>query len=1502
VRLLEGRLNDPDREWGDVPLLTAEERERVLSLGWEPELSVPPAACVHHWFTEQAARTPDACAVVGGGARMTYRVLNERADALAARLRKCGVGRETLVGLFVERSPELVVALLAVWKAGGAYVPLDPAYPAERIRVMIETAGLDCLLTGKRLRDEVPLSGLQVVCLEEGDEEEAVPPMPLEAGTGQDLAYVMFTSGSTGTPKGVQIEHRTVVQFLHAMRLRPGIRPDDVMLSVTTLSFDISVLELWLPLVSGASVVIASRDEVVDGAALAALLERHEATMMQGTPATWRLLLEAGWEGSTQLQVLCGGEELPADLAGMLAQRSAALWNLYGPTEATVWAAADRVDPARPISIGRPIAGTRLYVLDSRLEPVPPGMTGELYIGGAGLARGYLGRPDLTAEKFVSDPFAEGRQARMYASGDLARWRPDGTLECVGRIDQQVKVRGFRIELGEIESCLAGDERVQEAAAAVHTDLPGGPLLAAYVVLRPQGGQEVGGTQEELLKHWGEIFDSYYEESAAEGDPLFNIGIWSSSYTRQPIPLEEMKEWVACTVDRLLAFRPQTVLEMGCGTGLLLYRIAPHVRAYVGGDLSGQALARIREQIAARPGSYANVTLEQRAADQYAGVAPASQDLVVLNSVVQYFPSAEYLADALQGAVRAARPGGQVFVGDVRDYRLLERFHASIEEYQAEEELSPELLQERVRSRVAKEGELVVDPAFFRALAARLPEIGHVEVRVKRGRFRNEMSCYRYDVVLHIGAVDVRDAEFVLDGRQAGRTVEEVRRCLTSEQPESLAVVRLPNGRLAGEEGIDPEVWYELGAETGYAVEVLVSVEEASWCDAVFVRAELAAAGRIVRVPGPAVGRGAPDEPLAWNRYANRPLRVAEEERLVDELASRLREKLPAYMVPDELVVLERMPRTLNGKRDRRALPVPERRRRSDGGDGRKPSSPVEELVAQTLGEALRLDVVPLHASFLAIGGHSLLATRVTARLRELFQVDVPVRELMEASSLACFAAGVTERMRDQTVMQAPPLRRLERSGDLLEPSSPQTRLWLADRMQEGKTPFYNIPLLWLLRGKLNLPAIEQSLHEIVRRHEALRTVFPHVGGRPMQKILPAAPMPLPVQDLRALPDAEKVRRREEQMRKESHWCFDLTSGPLFRAELLRTEEREAYLFLNMHHIVSDGLSLVVLEDEFLKLYESFAKGAESPLPELPIQYADYAAWQNAWLRDEVLAEKLAYWTKRLGGALPRLELPTDRPRGPKQTYRGTIHAFELAAEEREELYAFARKEGFTPFMVLMAAYKLLLHLWTGETDLLVGSPVANREQGELKGMIGFFINTVVYRTNLGADPTLREVVQRFRETAYEAYAHQDAPYEKLVEKLQPERDPRFPPLYQVWFVMHNTPVVPVQTETIELVPQLFDNGWAQVDLGLAIEERANTLGLVFTYNCDLFEAKTVGKMAELYRTTLRNLIREPDLRIGGLRAARQRQVKESRLAKLKKGAVPPVATLPVPTKGDTKR
>jgi non-ribosomal peptide synthetase component F/acyl carrier protein len=603
-------------------------------------------------------------------------------------------------------------------------------------------------------------------------------------------------------------------------------------------------------------------------------------------------------------------------------------------------------------------------------------------------------------------------------------------------------------------------------------------------------------------------------------------------------------------------------------------------------------------------------------------------------------------------------------------------------------------------------------------------------------------------------------------------------------------------------------------------------------------------------------------EPRPWGVYGSDPLRNVVQEKVVGELRKVLAERLPDYMIPSAFVLLDALPLSPNGKVERKALPAPEARVTA-AGDVVAPRSPVEEVLVGIYGQLLGVPRVSVFDDFFALGGHSLLATQAISRVRSAFGVDLPLTVLFEASTVADLASRVEHAIRSGFGVAVPPIAPASREGELAL-SFGQERLWFLDQLEPGSAQ-YNVPAAVRLAGRLDVGALDQALVAVLERHEILRTVFPTEKGRARQLILPEVSFALPVEDLGALSPSERDAHLGLEAKVEATTPFALAKGPLVRARLLRLSDDEHVLLFTLHHIVSDGWSLGILVREIAALYEAFAAGRPSPLPALPIQYADYAAWQRRYLDGEVLARQLVYWKKTLAGAPEALDLPTDRPRPPMQSFRGAQVRVSFPGTLARALSALARKEGATLYMTLLAAFQVLLARSTGQDDIVVGTPVANRTRTETEGLIGFLINTLVIRTELGEAPTFRDVLARVREAALGAYAHQDVPFERLVEELRPQRDLSRSPLFQVMFALQNTPLAPVRVTGLSLSGIQADSASAKFDLTLTLEEGEDGLSGYFEYVTDLFDASTIERMAAHYRTLLEGIVASPTLPIGEL-------------------------------------
>lgn len=1043
--LLQGIVANPAERLSRLPLLSAPERRQLVSEWNDTAADLAVDACIHEMFEAQASRTPDAVAVTHRGSSLTYEALNRRANRLAHTLRARGVGRETLVGVCVERSLDMVVALLAILKAGGAYLPLDPGYPKDRLAFMVSHARAPVLLAHGHLLEALPLVP-DVICID-ADRSSADQSDNPVSGVGPDhLAYAMYTSGSTGRPKGVLGTHRAMLNRFHWMWQAYAFRAGEVCCQKTALSFVDSIWELFGPLLAGVPTHILDDAVARDPRLLIDALRAHKVSRIVLVPSLLRAMLDTDVDLAAQLPDLrlwvASGEALPRELVERFHEHvpDRVLLNLYGSSEVAADATwhDSRSDAAdATVAIGRPLANVQAYVLDGRQQLVPVGVPGELYIGGAGLARGYLHRPDLTAERFVPNGFGNGRGARLYRTGDLARYRADGTLEFLGRVDHQIKVRGFRVELEEVEAALRQHAAVAQAVVAPRERESSDTQLVAYVVEdRDAGGSngagDAGARADDQVPRWQLVWDEAYLQPRGDPDPQFDIVGWTSSYTGLPIPPDEMRDWVDRTADRIRALQPRRILEIGCGTGLLLFRLAPHCTEYIGTDFSAVVLQHLEHHLARAGARDSHVTLRQQAADDFSGIDPQSVDAIVLNSVVQYFPDVDYLLRVLDGAVRALAPRGFIFIGDVRSLPLLEAFHAWVEIQRAPSSLALDQLRRRVQKRTMLEQELALDPAFFAALRDRFPNIGRATVTLKRGRHHNELTCFRYDVTLRTGS-NGRAAAIPpsIDWQERGLTPQALAELLSEPDRDALVVSRVPNERLRGvvvglaslwgddasvttagdvrarsraldAMGVEPEALWGLGDRMGYAVDVRWSAAGLDCCDAVFVRrAGVPATDGIL--DGGDASRVRP-----WRTYANNPAEGAFAQRLVPRLREFLQERLPDFMVPAAFVLLDRLPLTPSGKVDRQALPAPDGTRPDLDQAYVAPRTDAERLLAGLWSELLGIDQPGIHDNFFTeLGGHSLLATQVVSRLRLALQVEIPLRQFFETPTIAGLAAAL---------------------------------------------------------------------------------------------------------------------------------------------------------------------------------------------------------------------------------------------------------------------------------------------------------------------------------------------------------------------------------------------------------------------------------------------------------------------------------------------------------------
>ncbi|MFG1645416.1 amino acid adenylation domain-containing protein [Amycolatopsis sp. NPDC049252] len=1030
-----------DRPLTELLPLDEDERDAVVDRPNRTAVAMPRDVSLTELFEAQVRRTPDAVALETRAEKLTFAELNARANRLARHLSGLGAGREVPVGLHLPRSADMIVGLLAILKTGGYCLPLDVAYPAQRLSFMLSDIGAKIVVGhGEHLRALEGEEFTPVALDEEADAWAGLAAGNLPAAAGpKSLAIVDYTSGSTGRPKGAGILHENVVRLLHNTR-DLSVGPESVTLQLASIAFDVAMFEIWAPLFHGGRLVMWEGG-IPTAADLGAAIDGGVTTIVL-TATLFNTVVD---QDVTQLAglpqlIVCGERPSVPHIRRALAELPGIrMFNGYGPTECTTFThyypiPADLPENRRNIPLGLPIVNTTTYVLDELMNPLPPGMPGEIFVGGEGLARGYLNRPRQTADRFVPNPFGGEPGSRIYRTGDLGRWLPDGNLEFLGRVDSQVKVRGHRVEPGEIEKVLVDHDGVAAAAVVARRGRDGSNQLAAYLVPAPGYRTDVrsGGGERRKADTWRTVYDEIYGGGGAP--ERFHSAGWNSSYTGRRIPEEQMRAWVADTVARIRSLRPRRILEIGCGTGLLLFELLGDVREYVATDFSRSALDHVRTHLPVG----APVTLAERFADDLSELPDGEFDVVVINSVLQYFPSAAYARRVLDGALKLVAPGGHLFVGDVRHQALQEAFHTSVLLFgadAADEHTDPAEVRAELGRRLVQDDELTLHPAFFADFAG-----GRAELHLKESGVDTEMNRYRYDVVIPRDEAAEPAAPTVREFGGRAVPLAELTGLLTGGGSRALELRGLRNGRviahgeaaaalrepgavrllselkaLAGapDSGIEPQQLRELGKSHGYEVVLSPSLADPHCFDAA-LRPAGTGTGRLT-VP-PRLG-DAPD-PATW---ASDPMRVEEERELIARVRAWVSERLPDYMKPASTQVLEVLPLTSTGKLDRGALPEAIEARQHTYVAPRQSD---EELMAGIWAQVLGVERVGMLDDFFSLGGHSLLATEVVAKAREAFGTEVPLAALFEAPTVAQLCA----RLRESDAPAAAPIAVLPRT------------------------------------------------------------------------------------------------------------------------------------------------------------------------------------------------------------------------------------------------------------------------------------------------------------------------------------------------------------------------------------------------------------------------------------------------------------------------------------------
>ncbi len=1513
-RVLVAMTAEPTRRLSSVDLLDAGEHARLDGWGNRAVLTQPASmpVSIPVVFAAQVARAPEAVAVTFEGRCMTYRELEEAANRLAHLLAGQGVGPGQCVALLFSRSAEAIVAILAVLKTGAAYLPIDPALPVARIGFMAADAGPIAAVTTIGLADRLDGCDLRVIDVND-PAVDSQPSTALPAPAPEDIAYLVYTSGTTGVPKGVAVTHHNVTQLLAS--LDAGLELQGrVWTQSHSYAFDFSVWEIFGALLHGGRLVVVPESVVRSPDDLHALLVAEKVSVLSQTPSAFYALQTVDAlspELGSQLKletVVFGGEALEPQRLGTWLHNhpgSPRLINMYGTTETTVHASFREIlagDVDSTVSpIGVPLAHLGVFVLDGWLRAVPAGVVGELYVAGAGVGCGYWRRAGLTGSRFVACPFG-GPGARMYRTGDLVCWGADGQLHYVGRADEQVKIRGYRIELGEVEAVLAAHPRVAQAVVTAHT-VPGAvegvsdKLLAGYVVLdremmlvrEPEG-------EAQLVEQWQAVYDGLYSGlTFTAGAPAVlgeDFGGWNSSYAGAPIPLEQMREWRAAAVDRIGRLGPGRVLEIGVGSGLLLAHLAPGCVEYWGTDFSAPAVRTLQAAVAGQ--SWGDrVRLRVQPADVADGLPEGHFDVVVLNSVVQYFPSAGYLLDVLAVAMRLLTPGGALFIGDVRNLSLLRAFATGVlcADTTGGEDTAA-VVRERVRRQMLAEQELLLAPEFFAALPQHLPDIAAVEVQLKQMQSVNELSGYRYEVVLRKAPVPVRSvAHLPSEPWQRFGSLAGLGEYLRSQHLPELRVTGVPHGGIwpdvalaralaqAGDrvpvselragisapDAVLPHQCQLLGQQLGYATAVTWS-PTAGLVDLLYTHATEAPND----YPLPALSDLylPPTRVGSLAGYVNDPSAIER----VTELRGFVAGRLPEYMVPAAIMVVESLSLTVNGKLDRRALPAPEF---ISAVAYRAPRDRRERVLAALFGEVLGVTRVGVDDGFFDLGGHSLLAMRLVARVRAELSVEVPIQALFDAPTVAGLAEWMTAHGGERvgaalTARQRPAVVPL---------SFAQQRLWFLDQLQ-GPSPVYNMPTAYRISGALDADALGAALADVVGRHESLRTLFPAVEGIPQQVVVPVERADFGWQIIDA--SGWPASRLDEAVNAAARHPFDLATEIPLRARLFRLADDEHVLVAVVHHIAADGWSITPLARDLGVAYASRCAGRAPGWAPLPVQYVDYTLWQREQFGDLAdshsrIAGQLAYWEQALAGMPERLVLPTDRPYPPVADYRGARVAVDWPAELQQRVAQVAREHHATSFMVMQAALAVLLSKISASSEVAAGFPIAGRRDPALDELVGFFVNTLVLRVDLAGDPTVAELLAQVRARGLAAYEHQDVPFEVLVERLNPTRSLTHDPLVQVMLAWQNfagqdnDAAAEPALGDLQVTPLPVDTRTARMDLTFSLAERWSEagepagIGGAVEFRTDVFDTASIEVLIERWRRVLVAMTADPGRRLSSM-------------------------------------
>jgi len=1462
----------------DINILPEDERDILLKNQLGENRTRSSELCLHELFEQQVLMRPDEVAVIYQDQSLSYGALNERADGLANKIRIQGITPETLIGIYLDRSFEMIVSVLGVLKAGGAYVPIDTSLPLERVEYIIKDACLEFIVTDDSNKQRIKeISSVQnILNVLDGEIEKGIIPSSNDLSTikPNNIAYCIYTSGSTGNPKGVLIEHRGVARIV----LDKGYFPTNdktIMLQHMSMSFDVGSQEVLVTLLNGGRLVVFdgdSRDinQIVD------CIETHKVNSMALSAAFLPAFAEAVRERKLSLNYLgVGGESFSvSDVKNIYqSQSEITIVNAYGPTENSIASTCYEIPRQFPVGsvipIGNPVDQTAAYVVDHQLKLVPTGVVGELLVGGAGVARGYLNNQQLTEQRFIEHKFSPTMQSeRMYRTGDLVRRRKDGLLEFIGRVDNQVKVRGYRIELGEIENALMQHDDVSIATVlAVSSENDVNKKLVAHVVPTTDALDKLyKESYLESLKRWTTVFQEQYEGNDNNSSNIDSDFVgWNSSYTGKAIPEEEMIEWVEGTVCRIKSLSPKHLLEVGCGTGLLLSRYGADCESVHAVDVSEPVLKQVQHLV--ERNNWQHVHLQQGDALHLPINDHLSFDTVVLNSVVQYFPSQAYLEGVIVNLIKHMKQGGKLFLGDIRNYDMMDEHLFAVENENYQTSISASNIIGRIHKCRQQESELLVSPSFFVNLVERIPEMANVSILVKKGEGCNEMLRYRYDVIFDIKTISETLPESIPEECWTDYSdAPTLRQLVSSGKYQTFGVSGIPNSRIEKEvlilrhlretshllQQVDPsrstqnskstehlvndiQEIYALAEQSGYICEATWSQDEQDKLDFVFSKAALP----------PIRARSA----YRQTQFTNYPQLSHHAATLTMRLKIHLSDQLPSYMVPAIYVIADSFPVTNNGKIDKAALPKPDdsvliRAKHVP------PSSETEKLLCSVLKDLLEIDELSVLDNFFDMGGHSLIAARFVNRLEEVSGKKLPLRTVFESGTVEAMAKSLDTQSESKAI---PLVARSYQSDEEVGLSLEQSDLWFRNANPEMTNYRDNVVNAYLIKGKVDISILNLCINALIQRHEMLRTSFIQNNHTERQKVNTAAPIELLVSRVSSEKELNQVCQDERKKQ------FDDQTGGLVRFYWFESEQDNNYFVMIRPWGLFDGWSTGILLRELDYLYQHYSANSAVEYSPVPIHYRDYSEWQKEVVIEKVLDNHKSYWAQQLDQP-PRSQDMFAKHQNYSTSRSGLkrVIPLNISKDLSGKILSIKQSQGLTTYNILLSAFFILLCRRTGMRDIIVGAPTSTRNKDELDMTVGYFVNVVALRAKLNTRSTGYEYLKQIKTMVTEAFENNIIPYSQVKDLLRTGESKIEGSLFETMFNLINLPYLEEHCSSIHMSEVEITNPSTCMALSLIFYESEKSLFGKMEYNADIFDEETVSEYVDEYVEIIHQLIDHP--------------------------------------------